>query len=89
MNTTVTSKGQVTIPKEIRDAAGIQPGDEVVLRVTATGVVIEKPQAGDASETTSEYRRRLEEIARKYPIHGTTDEIMLELRGDPADDFKK
>lgn len=25
----VTTKGQVTIPKEIRDALGIEPGDEV------------------------------------------------------------
>lgn len=29
----VTSKGQITIPKEVRDALGIVEGDEVVFRV--------------------------------------------------------
>jgi antitoxin PrlF len=30
---TVTSKGQVTIPKQVRDALGIEEGDQVVFRV--------------------------------------------------------
>ena len=29
----VTSKGQVTLPKAVRDALGIREGDEVVFRV--------------------------------------------------------
>lgn len=29
----VTSKGQITIPKEVRDALGIEEGDQVVFRV--------------------------------------------------------
>ena len=59
----------------------------MVVRVTDTGSVsIEKPRPIRKPETVSEYRKRLEEIARKYPIHGTTEEIMLELRGDPAED---
>ena len=29
----VTSKGQVTIPKEVRDALGIAEGDQIVFRV--------------------------------------------------------
>ena len=82
---TVTSKGQVMLSKKIRDAAGIKPGDEVEVRNTASGdVYIEKPGAASA------YRKPMEEVVRKYPITGaTTDEIMLELRGDPADDYKK
>jgi antitoxin PrlF len=81
---TVTSKGQVMLSKKIRQAAGIEPGDEVDVRSTASGgIYIEKPGAASA------YRKRLEEVARKYPITGaTTDEIMLELRGDPAEDPK-
>lgn len=83
MNTTVTSKGQVTLPKEIRDAAGIKPGDEVVVRVTASGGIFIGKSGSDA-----EYLKKLQEIAKHYPISGTTDEIMLELRGDPSDDFE-
>ena len=29
----VTSKGQITIPKEVRDALGINEGDQIVFRV--------------------------------------------------------
>lgn len=82
MTTTVTVKGQVTLPKSVRDAVGIKPGDRVEVRATASGsVVIEKTGARD------DYRERLYELARQRPIRGaTTDEIMLELRGDPAED---
>ncbi len=81
MATTVTVKGQVTLPKSVRDAAGIKPGDRVEVRATANGsVVIEKPTA------VSAYRQRLEEVAARRLIEGTTDEIMKGLRGDPAED---
>jgi AbrB family looped-hinge helix DNA binding protein len=44
--TTVTVKGQVTLPKKVRDAAGIKPGDRVEVRATPSGaVIIEKPNA--------------------------------------------
>lgn len=29
----VTSKGQITLPKALRDALGLQPGDRVLFRV--------------------------------------------------------
>jgi AbrB family looped-hinge helix DNA binding protein len=81
MATTVTVKGQVTLPKAVRDAVGIKPGDRVEVRATASGnVVIEKAGA------ESDYRRRLEALAARRLIQGTTDEIMKELRGDPAED---
>jgi len=38
----VTSKGQITVPKEIRDKLGIRQGDELVFRETAAGYLIEK-----------------------------------------------
>jgi antitoxin PrlF len=44
MTTTITVKGQVTLPKKVRDAVGLKPGDKVEVRVTATGgIYIEKP----------------------------------------------
>ncbi len=36
----VTSKGQITIPKEVRDALGIGKGDQVVFRVEQHRAVI-------------------------------------------------
>ena len=36
----VTSKGQVTVPKAVRDALGIKEGDEVVFRVEGTRAVL-------------------------------------------------
>jgi antitoxin PrlF len=36
----VTSKGQVTVPKPIRDALGIKAGDEVVFRLEGKRAVL-------------------------------------------------
>jgi antitoxin PrlF len=41
----ITAKGQVTLPKNVRDAVGLKPGDEVEVRATASGgIYIEKPR---------------------------------------------
>jgi AbrB family looped-hinge helix DNA binding protein len=40
MSTTVTAKGQVTIPKPVRDLLGIVPGSKVDFRRTADGCVV-------------------------------------------------
>ena len=44
---TVTSKGQVTIPLEIRKLLGIQPGDRVVFYRSEDGRVVVKPENVD------------------------------------------
>jgi antitoxin PrlF len=36
----VTSKGQVTVPKVVRDALGIAAGDEVVFRVEGNRAIL-------------------------------------------------
>jgi antitoxin PrlF len=38
----VTSKGQVTVPKSVRDALGIEEGDEVVFRVEGSRALLAK-----------------------------------------------
>jgi AbrB family looped-hinge helix DNA binding protein len=80
MTTKVTAKGQVTLPKSVRDALGIKPGDEVEVFVTPTGAHIEKPRA------TSEYEARLRALAKRRLIRGgmTTDEFMEFSRGETA-----
>ena len=41
--TRISTKGQVTIPKQFRDKFNIHPGDEVVLMMTDEGILI-KPK---------------------------------------------
>ncbi|HET9072577.1 MAG TPA: AbrB/MazE/SpoVT family DNA-binding domain-containing protein [Acidimicrobiales bacterium] len=36
----VTSKGQVTLPKVVRDALGIKQGDEIIFRVEGNRAVL-------------------------------------------------
>ena len=77
MATTVTSKGQVTIPKAIRDHLGIGPGSKVDFRQSADGgIVIEK---ADGSFVPS----RFEKIRGSAGPGPSTDEIMALLRGEP------
>jgi AbrB family looped-hinge helix DNA binding protein len=46
----VTSKGQVTIPLEVRRALGIRPGSDVEFRVDETGARLIVDQEGAARE---------------------------------------
>ena len=45
--TTITSKGQVTIPKAIRDALGVGPGDRVLFVHHEDGTVVVEPETVD------------------------------------------
>ena len=38
----VTSKGQVTIPKSVREALGISPGDAVLFRIESEQAVMQR-----------------------------------------------
>jgi antitoxin PrlF len=86
MATTVTVKGQVTLPKRVREAAGIRPGDRVVVRARPEGGVIVERETMPAEANA--FRERLEHIALRQPMKDgpfggmTTDEIMQVLRGD-------
>jgi antitoxin PrlF len=77
--TTITVKGQVTLPKKVRDAVGLKPGDKVEVRATASGgVYIEKPGA------LRGYGERLDALAKRRPVRNiTTDELMEASRGEP------
>lgn len=81
MATAMTVKGQVTIPKAVRDAAGIKPGDKVTAEALPDGRIVLKA-ARDDSEIAA-YRQQLEDMARRKPFTGfTTDELMQLSRGE-------
>jgi antitoxin PrlF len=44
---TLTSKGQVTIPKEIRQLLGVREGDLLEFRLDARGNVVVQPEVQD------------------------------------------
>ena len=46
-STTLTSKGQVTIPKAVRDELGLRVGDRVAFRVLEDGTVVVEPETID------------------------------------------
>jgi antitoxin PrlF len=47
----VTSKGQVTIPQEVRRALGIHAGSDVEFQIEANGARLVVDQEGTARET--------------------------------------
>lgn len=76
MSTKVTSKGQVTIPKAVRDALDLKPGSEVRFRYNDNrDIVLER---ADGGRPPSKFRKLLGH-AGPGP---TTDEIMKMWRGD-------
>jgi AbrB family looped-hinge helix DNA binding protein len=78
MATTVTSKGQVTIPKPVRDHLGIGPGSQVAFRLADDGaIVIEKADA------TTPRPSRFAKVRGSAGPGMTTDELMALLRGEP------
>jgi AbrB family looped-hinge helix DNA binding protein len=42
--TTMTIKGQVTVPREIRDRLGLQAGDRMAFTMLSDGTVVMRPK---------------------------------------------
>ncbi len=76
MATVVTSKGQVTIPKRVRDHLGIRAGTPVEFELAADGRVIMRPADGSAPAS------RFAAVRGSATVKMTTDEIMRLTRGD-------
>ena len=43
----LTSKGQITIPREVREALGLHTGDRLAFRIRDDGTVIVEPETLD------------------------------------------
>ena len=71
--TRLTSKGQVTIPKEVREQLGLRPGDEIEFVKEGTAFHVRK-RVG--TSPFGEYRGYLSHLAGQDP-----DKLVEEMRG--------
>ena len=78
MTTNMTRKGQVTIPKRVRDAGGLKPGKPVNVEFVDGKVVVSPAR----KVPDNEFEKRLRRARAKFDIGGmTTDEFMKLMRG--------
>ena len=81
MATTPTSKGQVTIPKRIRDAMQLEPGASVEFSVNSAGEVVLHP-ARPAGRGRKSTRDRFDAVRGRADVPWRTDALMKLLRAD-------
>jgi AbrB family looped-hinge helix DNA binding protein len=74
----ITSKGQVTIPLEIRTRAGLLPHTEVEFAVRGGTVTLRKVKRAPRGRGT----RLIERMRGRGTVRMTTDEIMALTRGE-------
>ncbi|MEZ2333423.1 AbrB/MazE/SpoVT family DNA-binding domain-containing protein [Mesorhizobium sp. RCC_202] len=79
----VTTKGQVTIPKQIRDHLGIGPGSEVEFVATDEGArLVAVNENISEEEAARRFKEVLDHMEGTLDLGGmTTDEYMEWLRG--------
>ena len=79
MDATVAERGQITLPKAVRDALGLTKGTKLKVELIDGRIVLRK----DVQDALSRMRGRI-----KLPSGVTTDDIMRELRGRaPGDPY--
>jgi len=81
----VTEKGQVTIPKHIREAAGVAPGSEVSFSLEGSKIVITPVGTGVKSDRRTKLRAAAARVRRSMSPEFQqlgADEIMNFLRGE-------
>ena len=88
----ITSKGQVTIPQEIRRKAGLMPGTDVEFDIVDGHVRLAKASARKGKKTRGQLLiERLQAAGRArragvWDAGMSTDEIIRAMRGPPADE---
>lgn len=83
MSTTVTTKGQVTIPKQMREYLGLTPGCQVDFAYTADGQVVIRPVK--PARKAAKRQSRFAALRGAGKGRMTTDEYMNLIRGYEED----
>jgi len=89
----MTSKGQVTVPKEIRDLLGLKPGDRVAFVIEGDGRarVFRADDDAEIARREAEIVRGVQEARRLFkaentlPADMTSDEWYELMRGPPPE----
>ena len=72
MEATVGERGQITLPKAVRDALGLTKGTQLKIEIDGARIILRK----NVDDAISRARGRF-----KLPAGVTTDDVMRELRG--------
>jgi antitoxin PrlF len=81
----VTNRGQITIPKRIRDAAGVAPGSEVSFSIEGSKIIMTRIATSVRSDRRVKLRAaaaRVRDSMRPEFQQLSADDIMAFLRGD-------
>ena len=76
MNTTVSSRGQITLPRFVREALGLKPGSKVSLSLEEGHLRLQPAPAGTA--------RRLAGSLRRYAKRGTSRSVRVPVKREVA-----
>ena len=74
----VTRKGQMTIPKELREALGIEPGDYVALRPLMGGILISKASVTPEVKAEDVLRHLVITVGQKAEQRGIQEDEDLD-----------
>ncbi len=55
----ISSKGQIVIPKDVRDALGLKPGEKLNLERIGHRLILEAPSPPRPTISYAEFRRRM------------------------------
>ena len=82
-STTLTRKGQVTIPKHIRSALNLAPGSRLIFDVNKEGELVLRKEDPAEPSRPDRFDRAIGAAQIKW--NGTTDEYMEFIRGYSED----
>ena len=81
---TLTSKGQITIPKDVRDRLGLKEGDRVVFRFDDRGKLLLQPEA---KGPLGRLPGLLQHLAKDRPV--TIEEMKEAVKQRAVERFKR
>jgi len=83
----ITSKGQVTIPKAVREKLGVGPGSDIGFREEGEKIVLVPTENSKEGNAGRKLVQHLQEMGRKAKRVPMTSEELMELTRGPFNDL--